>query len=48
MRILCLQHVSFEEPAALADCAQTRGHALLVHRLYVDEEIPSIEDFDCR
>lgn len=47
MRILCLQHVSFEGPAALADWAQTRGHALRSHRLYEDGELPSIKDFDC-
>ena len=47
MRILCLQHVSFEGPAALVDWAQTRGHALRSHRLYEDGALPSIEDFDC-
>ena len=46
MRILCLQHLSFEEPAALADWAQTRGHPLRSHPLYEDEVLPSIEDFD--
>ena len=47
MRILCLQHVSFEGPAALVDWAQTRGHALRSHRLYEDGALPSIEKFDC-
>ena len=47
MRILCLQHVSFEGPAALADWALTRGHALRSHRLYEDGALPSIKDFDC-
>ena len=47
MRILCLQHVSFEGPAALADWAQAHGHPILSHRLYEDGELPSIKDFDC-
>ena len=47
MRTLCLQHVSFEGPAALADWALTRGHALRSHRLYEDGALPSIKEFDC-
>ena len=47
MRILCLQHVSFEGPAALLEWAQTRGHALRSHLVYEDGALPSIEDFDC-
>ena len=47
MLILCLQHVSFEGPAAMADCAQTLGHALRSNRLYEDDELPSFKDFDC-
>ena len=31
----------------MADCAQTFGHALRSHRLYEDDELPSIKDFDC-
>ena len=41
MRILCLQHELFEGPAALADWAQTRGHALRNQRLYEDGILPS-------
>ena len=47
MRILCLQHVLFMEPAALADSLLTCGQPLRSHPLYVDGEISSIEDFDC-
>ena len=31
----------------MADCAQTRGHALRSHLLYEDGELPSIKDYDC-
>ena len=35
------------EPSVLADLLLTRGHPLRSHPLYVDGEIPSIEDFEC-
>ena len=35
------------EPAAQADSLLTFGHPPRSHPLYVDGEIPSIEDFDC-
>ena len=34
------------EPSVLADLLLTRGHPLRSHPLYVDGEIPSIEDLD--
>lgn len=46
MRFLCLQHVPFEGPAALADWARTRGHRLHCHGLYESAELPPLEDFD--
>ena len=46
MRFLCLQHVPFEGPAALADWARTRGHSLQCHGLYASAELPPIDDFD--
>lgn len=46
MRFLCLQHVPFEGPAALADWARTRAHTLHRHRLYESAELPPIDDFD--
>ena len=35
------------EPSVLTDLLLTRGHPLRSHPLYVDGEIPSIEDLDC-
>ena len=35
------------EPATLADSLLTCRHPLRSHPLYVDGEIPSIEDFNC-
>gem|GEM_PF-155159 len=46
MRILCLQHVPFEGPAALADWATTRGHTLLCHPLYQGTPLPELTTFD--
>jgi lipoate-protein ligase B len=46
MRFLCLQHVPFEGPAALADWAATRGHSLDCHGLYDSTELPPLENFD--
>lgn len=46
MQILCLQHVPFEGPAALADWAQTRGHTLRCHPLYQEGPLPTIDTFD--
>lgn len=47
MRILCLQHLSFNEPAALADSLLICGYPPHSQPIYVDGEIPIIEDFDC-
>lgn len=46
MRFLCLQHVPFEGPAALADWATTRGHSIECHRMDESAELPPINDFD--
>lgn len=46
MRIHCLQHVSFEGPAAIADWAVSRGHQLALTRLYAEEKPPETEEFD--
>jgi len=46
MRILCLKHVPFEGPAALAGWAQARGHTIHSHSLYEDKPLPSLGDFD--
>jgi GMP synthase-like glutamine amidotransferase len=46
MRILVLQHVPFEGPAAIADWASRRGHPLDVCRLYAGDPLPAPTDFD--
>ena len=46
MRIHCLQHVPFEGPAAIADWAAERGHALAISRLDRGDGLPSPDAFD--
>lgn len=46
MRVHLLQHVPFEGPAHLADWAGARGHTLAITRLYIDEALPALADFD--
>ena len=46
MRILCLQHVPFEGPAALTDWARSRGHTLHCHPVYGQAPLPPVEAFD--
>ena len=46
MRLHCLQHVPFEDPAAVADWARTRGVELTVAPLYEDPTLPTSADFD--
>ena len=46
MRIHYLQHVPFEGPAAIADWARARGHALTGSRLDLAEPLPGLADFD--
>jgi len=46
MRIHCLQHVPFEGPAAIADWAVQRGHAMQITRLFEDDELPTQHSFD--
>ena len=41
MRLHCLQHVPFEGPAAIAEWAATRGHALTTTRLWEDGALPA-------
>lgn len=47
MRILCLQHVSFEAPTELVDWALTLRHPLRSHTVYKYRVLPSIKDFGC-
>ncbi len=46
MRIRCLQHVPFEGPAAIANWARSRTHALEFTRLYEGDSLPNSAEFD--
>jgi len=46
MRLHVLQHVAHEGPAAIADWAAARGHALAVTRFDWGEPPPAVADFD--
>jgi len=46
MQIACLMHVPFEGPAAIADWAVERGHALRTIRLFEGQSPPTLETFD--
>ncbi|MBK1720371.1 type 1 glutamine amidotransferase [Thiocystis violacea] len=46
MRIHCFQHVPFEGPAAIADWAERRGHAIAITPLYERTALPEPERFD--
>jgi GMP synthase-like glutamine amidotransferase len=46
MRIHCLQHVPFEDPAGIADWVAARGHRLSSTPLFAVSDLPSQQDFD--
>lgn len=46
MRLHYLQHVSFEDAAAIADWAVGHGHHLSSTHLYNEQMLPSQDDFD--
>lgn len=46
MRVHWLAHVPFEGLGAIEPWARARGHALDCTRLYLDESLPSPDDFD--
>jgi GMP synthase-like glutamine amidotransferase len=46
MRLHYLQHVPFETPGAITAWAAERGHAIAGTRLFADEALPAIADFD--
>ncbi len=46
MRILCLQHVPFEGPAAIADWAAANGHSLAALPLFENAALPGQSDYD--
>ena len=46
MRLICLKHVPFEGPAAIADWARSRGHKLDCVDVYAGEPIPAPSELD--
>lgn len=46
LRLHCLQHAEFEGPAAIAEWARRRGHALSTTHLYRNEVSPAPDSFD--
>lgn len=46
MNLRCLQHVPYEPPANIAAWARDRGHELATTRLYADDKLPSVDDYD--
>lgn len=46
MKILCLKHIAFEGPGALALWAQALGHELVVESVFQNKPLPSPETFD--
>ena len=46
MRMVVLQHVPFEGPAAIADWALARGVSVTVSYLYKNEPLPPLGSFD--
>jgi len=46
MRIHCLQHVSFEGPAAFLHWAKFKGHTFTTTKFYEDEEVPDLTSLD--
>ena len=46
LRLHCLQHVAFEGPGCIQDWAEAAGCRLTVGRLYRNDRLPSMEDFD--
>ncbi len=46
MRILCLKHIAFEGPAAIAQWAQEKGHELQIQPVYLNKPLPSPDQFD--
>lgn len=46
MEILCIKHIGFEGPGAIALWAQRNGHNLEVLPIYQEQHLPSPEKFD--
>ncbi|MDT3700393.1 MAG: type 1 glutamine amidotransferase [Thermincola sp.] len=46
MRIHYLQHVPFEAPANIIKWAESHNHSITATRLYMNEQLPGLKDFD--
>ena len=46
MDILCIKHIGFEGPAAIAQWAQERGHNLDIAPIYQTQHLPSPENYE--
>lgn len=46
MIIDVLQHVSFEDPAAIADWGKENGHTFRIHKLYENAPVPDCKQID--
>lgn len=46
MRIACLQHVPFEDPAGILDWCATHHHPVKISRLFDGEPLPKLDDYD--
>jgi GMP synthase-like glutamine amidotransferase len=46
MKIICLKHIAFEGPAAIALWAQQRGHELQIENVFQHRPLPSPETFE--
>ncbi|WP_067843154.1 type 1 glutamine amidotransferase [Amphibacillus sediminis] len=46
MKIDLIQHVAFEEPAAINDWVKERGHQLVLHQLYRGDQVPNGDEID--
>ncbi|MEY8351724.1 type 1 glutamine amidotransferase [Lachnospiraceae bacterium 54-53] len=46
MRIYYLQHVPFENPGIILSWAEYKNYPVMCTRLYADEMLPSMEEFD--
>lgn len=46
LNIHCLQHVYFEGPEMIELWAKGKGHQLSISKLYQQDALPAISDFD--
>jgi hypothetical protein len=46
MRVHCLQHIDFEGLGSIELFLTEHGHELTYTKLYDNEELPKIQDFD--